>query len=445
MSFPTYPHDQRLAIFETAVTLALIGVVVFCLSVYVISLPVKGMLMLAIPCLYLNGSKSFSAEVFPLIAVPLYGAAVSCVFPAERPDVSTVMERPLFMVLCVLMISVVASKPELWRHHLVGFGILLVSLIGVIGDATGHDMLALLPFQMPDDPHFDQLTSYSGGAARIRGFFPESGVLGAVSLGVAVCLCLGESTRLFKSTMAKFTLALALIIGLTTLGLTLTKSGLVMVAGAIAGFLAVLAISKHPLGRVIAVIGAIGAAAFFVGLLCLPGDLGSYLRSEVGTLVNLQQKSGLSGGTGLATRLECWKLALVSLGSYPLGVGGWGLDRVLSETTYVVPTPEMRLFFDQGMFGLKCALANIIAETGFVGIGLLTYWIWQNFLKPARLLLRSGSFHESLLAGFYVAMASASLLFLFNCELYPTGALLLFFKCYADALAHETPYENCDH
>jgi hypothetical protein len=42
-----------------------------------------------------------------------------------------------------------------------------------------------------------------------------------------------------------------------------------------------------------------------------------------------------------------------------------------------------------------------------------------------------------LLAGLYAASAGLSVVFLFSCELYPSYALLLFFKLHADAIAAE--------
>jgi hypothetical protein len=113
------------------------------------------------------------------------------------------------------------------------------------------------------------------------------------------------------------------------------------------------------------------------------------------------------------------------------------VDNVLNCTTQVVPTTEMRYFFDQDMFGLKSALANLVAQTGLVGISLLVFWIWWSFLAPAFHHLRAGTRAETLLAGLYGASAGLSIVFLFSCELYPSYALLLFFKLHADTVAWE--------
>jgi len=405
--------------------------------VYVVSLPVKAMLMLATVCLFLNGGKTFSSGVLPLIAIPLYGTAVSWVFPAWRPDIWTILERPLFTVLCVLMVSVVLSRAAGWRYQVIAFGILLVSLVGAVGDSLGYDMLSWLPFSMPDDPYFDQVTNYGVGASRIRGFFPESGVLGAVTLGVATSVALGAwvlaSQRRRRGASA--TLLAALALGAIMLVVTLTKSGLVVAMAGVTGFFAVLALGRNQACRMTALAGTLSAVLVLGALLCAPGDLGNYFRTELGTALNLRAQTGQAGGSGLATRVECWKVAAYSVRYYPLGVGGWGVDEVLNRTTAISPTPEMRLFFNQDMYGLKSALANLVAQTGVVGMSLLGCWLWWNFLAPASRYLKSGTRSGILLAGLYGASAGLSVSFLFSCELYPSYALLLFFKLHADAIA----------
>jgi hypothetical protein len=430
------PHADRLQLFETLITFGIMLVLIFCLSVYVISLPVKAMLMLMTACLFINREKTFSYGVWPLLAIPLYGAAVSWAFPCWRPDLWTILERPLFTVLCVLMVSVVLSQGGAWRYRILAFGILFVCLIGAIGDTLGYDMTSLLPFTMPDDAYFEQVTMDKFGAARVRGFFPESGVLGAVSLGIATCTALGAWVLISQRRHpgARIVLWVSVLIGAVMLGLTLTKSGLFMAGAGLVGFLILLAMSRNKACQMTAAVGSIFAVVVLAALLCAPGDLGAYLRTELGNGMTLQDQTGQGGG-GLATRVECWKLALYSVEYYPGGVGGWGLDTVLNRTTEVVPNAEMRFFFDRDMFGLKSALANLISQTGLVGISLLGFWLWTSFLAPALRHLKSGTQTDTLLAGLYGASAGLSVVFLFSCELYPSYALLLFFKLHADAIA----------
>jgi hypothetical protein len=394
------------------------------------------MVMLVTACLFLNRERTFSPGVWPLLAIPLYGAAVSWVFPCWRPDLWTILERPLFTVLCVLLVSVVLSQAGDWRHRLLAFGVMGVCLVGAVGDTLGYDMMSLLPFTMPDETYFEQVTMDKFGAARVRGFFPESGVLGAVSIGIATSVALGAWVAVSRRRNPGAVAALAAALGIAAimLGLTLTKSGLFMAAGGLAGFLFFLAVGRNRSCRLTALIGSVAAVAMLGAVLAAPGDLGAYFRAELGNGLTLQDQTGQGGG-GLATRVECWKLALYSAAYYPGGVGGWGVDNVLNRTTEVVPTAEMNFFFDRDMFGLKSALANLIAQTGFVGLSLLGFWLWWSFLAPAFRHLRSGTRTATLLAGLYGASAGLSLVFLFSCELYPSYALLLFFKLHADAVA----------
>jgi hypothetical protein len=343
-------------------------------------------------------------------------------------------------MLCLLMVSVAVSRKNIRRIYFLQLAILGVSLIGIAGDAMGYDMVSLLPFQMPDDAFFDQVTMDQSGAQRIRGFMPESGVLGAVCLSVATLgalsgLVLHHGMRRHTPvTLVWIPIAAA---GLLILGTTLTKSGVTMLATGLAGFFFILLIGRNPACRMMAVVGIIGtviAAAGFV--LFMPGDLGAYMRSELVTAVSLQEQTGAGGGTGLATRVESWKLALCTLYTYPSGVGEFGIESVLNRCPQVVPTPEMNFFFAREMYGLKSALANLIAETGFVGLGLLGYWLANGFLRPALTHLRTGTENSTFLAGLYGASAFIAVGFLFSCELYPSLALLLVFKMNADAVAY---------
>jgi hypothetical protein len=314
---------------------------------------------------------------------------------------------------------------------------MIVCLIGAVGDTLGYDMMSLLPFTMPDETYFEQVTMDKFGAARIRGFFPESGVLGAVSLGVATSVALGSWVLIAqrRNPGAVVALIASSLIGMIMLGLTLTKSGLFMAGAGLAGFLVLLALGRNRVCRLTALFGSVATILVFGALLAAPGDLGAYFRQELGNALTLQDQTGQSGG-GLGTRVECWKLALYSVAYYPCGVGGWGVDNVLNRTTAIVPTPEMNFFFDRDMFGLKSGLANLVAQTGLVGLSLLVFWLWWSFLTPAFRHLQSGARADTLLAGLYGASAGLSVVFLFTCELYPSYALLLFFKLHADAIAH---------
>jgi hypothetical protein len=135
------------------------------------------------------------------------------------------------------------------------------------------------------------------------------------------------------------------------------------------------------------------------------------------------------------TRIECWKAAFYAVYYYPMGVGPWGLGRVLEHSIAVTPTTELRMFFDMDIFGLKCMLANIMAETGLIGLGLLGFWLWVNFALPARTYYRLGTRLGLLISGLYWASAFIAVGLLFSCELYPHFAFMILLKFHADTVA----------
>jgi hypothetical protein len=163
----------------------------------------------------------------------------------------------------------------------------------------------------------------------------------------------------------------------------------------------------------------------------------SYLRGEMEAAVNPTDMTpdAQGGHSGTITRYKCWQLAFNSLRMYPMGVGSYGLGSVIQVGGGAGLTHEMRYFFSRDNFGLKNALADLIAQDGIVGIGLLGYWIMVAFIRPIRKHLADGSSGKTLVAGIYGASALASLVFMFSCELYPSFAFLLILKFHADAIA----------
>jgi hypothetical protein len=161
----------------------------------------------------------------------------------------------------------------------------------------------------------------------------------------------------------------------------------------------------------------------------------SYLKGEIFAFGSLPDGGTQSGHDGMYTRIQCWKAAFCSVRYYPLGVGPWGLGSVLDKTTSVRMTKEMQLFFGEEIYGLKNALADMMAETGLVGLGLLALWLWRGMWVPARQHYAEGTRVGILIAALYWASAFLSLALLVSCELYPCLALLVIFKFHADAIA----------
>jgi len=439
------PQTDRLGLLHRGVSVALIGLLMFYLSVCVTSLEPKLALLTAVFCLFIGGKRLLDPNIWPMLAIIGYGTCLGVFFPASKPSIGLILQQPLYLLDCVLLAALVLGGQSLRRQYVLLVGILAVSMLGVVGDVTGHDMTALLPFQMPEDAYFDQVTLIGGDISRVRGFFPESGVLGAVSLGVATMLALGAIVLIRLRVHIR--LAWMALIGAVTMGgaifcLTITKSGLGMVAAGCIGFLGVLVLARNPRCRAIAVIASaalvIGGGAF---LIAGPSSLTSYLRGEITAIVHPYEMgaSMASSHSGMITRYKCWILAFTSIRIYPLGVGPYGLGSVVQQIGDAGFTREMRFFFSRDVFGLKNTLANLIADCGIGGVGLLLYWLWIAFIRPIRHHLSDGSGRGALVAAIYGASIVSSLVFLFSCELYPAFAFLLVLKCHADAIALACP------
>jgi hypothetical protein len=436
------PQTDRLGLLHRGVGIGLLAILLVYLSVFVSQIEPKFSILLTAVTLALGGKRLLNPGIWPLLAITLYSGCLDVFFPGPKPDIGVVMEHPLFLLDCVLLTALVLGGQSVRRQYFLMLGILLISLIGAVGDWTGHDMTALLPFELPDDAVVNTIILQQGDVARIRGFFSEAGVLAAVSIGVATAVTIGAMVLInLRSNLQSAWVGLlsAVCMGAGIICITVTKSGFMMIGAGSVGFCVVLLASRNPRCRILAamIIGTliIGFAAFYqFG----PPTITNYLRGEVMAAVNpyAMTAEDVAGHSGVVTRYKCWLLAFTSIRQYPLGVGAYGLGSVIANAGNAGMTHEMRYFFSRDNFGLKNALANLIAQTGIVGVGLLGYWMWCALVRPIRICLAEGSVRGSLVAGLYGASAFLAFFFLFSCELYPSMAFLLLLKCHADAIAH---------
>jgi hypothetical protein len=412
------------------------------LSVFINQIEPKFSVLLTTVALVLGGKRLLNPGIWPLLGIILYGGMLDVFFPGPKPDTGVVLEHPLFLLDCVLLTALVLGGQSVRRQYVLMLAVLFISLVGAVGDWSGHDMTALLPFEMPDDAVVNTIILQQGDVLRIRGFFTEAGVLGAVSIGIATIVALGSLVLLNIRACMQYAwvgLLSAVCMGGAILCITVTKSGFMMICSGCLGFGAVLLASRNPRCRFLAfaVFGTmiLGTAAFF---LFGPATITNYMRGEIGAAINPYALSAedIAGHSGVVTRYKCWLLAFQSIRHYPLGVGAYGLGSVIEGAGNAGMTHEMRYFFSRDNFGLKNALANLIAQTGVVGVGMLGYWMWCAMIRPIRICLADGSVRGSLVAGLYGASAFLAFFFLFSCELYPSMAFLLLLKCHADAIAH---------
>ena len=441
------PQTARLGLLHRGISLALLVLLTFYLSVFVTLADPKLSVLIAVFCLFIGSKRFLLPHIWPLLAIVVYKMALAIWVPGPRPGIGIALAHPLFDIDCVLLAALVLGGQSVRRQHILLLGILAVSFIGTVGDFMGHDMTALLPFQMPDDDYFDKVTQFGSDIARVRGFFPESGVLGAVSLGFATILGLGALTLIKLRACVRY--AWAALIGAVVMGgsifcLTVTKSAITMLASGVFGFIAVLFVARSPRCRIVAVIFcatiAVGGWAFMAAG---PTSLTTYLSAEAeGLIYPNSSRAEMANHVGTVTRLKCWQLAFASIHQYPLGVGPYGLGPVLARTGQVGFTRELRIGFSQDIFGLQSALANLIAQTGIIGLGLLSYWLFVSFFKPIRHFLKDGSTAGAIIGAIYGASAVACLGFLFSCDFYPSVAFLIILKFHADAVAQACTRES---
>jgi len=442
LSAPAYePQQERLGLLHRGIAIALMAILLVFLSVFVWQIEPKIGIFMAAFCFFFGGRRLLSPVIWPLIAMILYGTALNIFFPGPKPDLGLLITHPIYVLDCVLLAALALGGQSLRRQYALLLGILAISVVGAVGDWTGHDMTALLPFPLPDDDiSSGLLLQQTGDVLRIRGFFTEAGVLAAVSIGSATMLALGAAVLIHLRARLQYAwigLLGALTFGGVIVWITVTKSGFVMIAAGCVGFVGVLVCSRNSSYRMLAV--AVLAALFLGGAAFLsfgPPMLTGYLRGEISAAVDPtgMTPDEVAGHSGTITRYKCWELAFLSVRKYPLGVGVYGLGSVIQDGQ-VSLNREMRYFFNRDNFGLKNGLANLIAQDGLVGVGLLAFWIFVSFLVPIRHLLADGSNDKILIAGIYGASALSSLVFLFSCELYPSFAFVLVLKFHADAIA----------
>jgi len=425
---------------------ALIPVLIVVMSTYVGGVRPKAFIIICIILAIIIGFKSLvSFKIAPLLIIPIYEAIISIIFPGNKPPTLEILHDPLLAIFSLLVVYVCVVGRSVFVHHIVFIGILSLSLIGSLGDLLGHNMVDLLPFPMPTDSYFDAVTEYSDGISRIRGFFAESGVLGAAvtangfALLVGSYICYRYNRREGYYYLLSF--LFALFVTFSIIVMTVTKSGITVFLAGLASLCIAPVLSPLKKYRNMSVFGFLAVVSFlFLLFMIAPENQRLYFEDEFHIAqdlldgnVSLEQQS-----TGMATRLIGWKLAGNVLEYYPMGVGIYGLGSVLDKVGENELTSELRTFFSKNNFGLKNTLANTISHCGYIGVILLILWIIFNFIHPSLICNVHKSFIGVANGGLYIASAVMSMMLLASCELYPGLALLLFLKSYADSVAKKT-------
>ena len=115
---------------------------------------------------------------------------------------------------------------------------------------------------------------------------------------------------------------------------------------------------------VVAVVGAV------IGFVALHNSaISDYANEEVkwiSTLMDSRETSEIVE-SGLATRIESAKLAILGVWNYPFGLGCDGRKTYYSRHWYeVYTTPEMEEWADQGVYGGKSYFFNALGDGGIL-------------------------------------------------------------------------------
>ena len=401
-------------------------------------------LVLLIACVVLLGRKILEPGIWQLCALGAYALIVGAFYVDGLDEWKEINSQQMRQIAVMLLAFCAMRRVPVSEMHAFFAFVLLVAVAGVIGEMRGLNMHDVLPAKIAQQESYIDVGFLNDGEQRYRGFFTESSVLLATTTGYAFIAILG-ALALWRHARSRVFLAVSAagctLCILFLLAVTLAKTGLVLALGGSAGY--VLAVLRYaPRRRFLGLLGgaAVAAVLLAAAVAALPAAKQEYFLNDLRSLrpaLEGNSKLEATSSGGLLTRVECWRIALVTVRQHPLGVGLFGVGEVYGENSHISLTGELKYLFSLDIYGLKNALANVLAQTGLPGVALLLGSLWQCFVRPLRLAARRGELLGSGPAGVYLAAFFMTLLFLATCESYYWMAFLIVFKCYADAVLRE--------
>jgi hypothetical protein len=263
----------------------------------------------------------------------------------------------------------------------------ITAVISVICETHGLDLQAILPSKYHDaTTYVDSGYTYAGQDSRIRGVYGESSALGAVLGGI--------SSMFFTLLFCKWKyipwhervimLSVALV-SLICLTIVLTKAGFIILFIWFVVFSFKMATSKglKNIATTLVLLLLFSSLTFFIFQL-LPDSFKDYLNAEVDSFLQLSSGGSekTSAGKGAFGRTGGYEIAIKSLILHPLGADISKVEDVV--TFFKIPlSEELEYLFNIGVFGLKNALCNIIACSGFVGILFMILFI-RSLIKSSK-------------------------------------------------------------
>jgi hypothetical protein len=293
--------------------------------------------------------------------------------------------------------------------------------VALQGCALGFEMAggksaSLVPFPIFNarDAAFHQNFAALG---RYGGFTFEAGILGGIASLFLELVVLSGYLIFRDRPRASLKLLSLMVIAIPLMGilaLTLTKSGMFTITVASVVFLGVSALTGDLRSVVVAFV-SLGIAILIVMAAIENNPTASkYVDNEVARVDSFLAAGDTSGigDSGLATRVECAKLAFLGMADFPFGLGYDGLKTYLGEhLNDIILTPEMNENFAIDAFGLKGYFFNILAMSGALGV-LSMLWMILMSAKPYLFASRRRSLAApaSVAAGLVALSLSAELM-----------------------------------
>lgn len=283
-------------------------------------------------------------------------------------------------------------------------------------EMAGADPTSLVPFPIfnAKDAGIHQSFLSQG---RYGGFTYEAGILGGMA-SIFLLLVVPPGYLILRNRpRLSFKLLTLILIAISLMGilaLTLTKSGIFTISVALVVFLGVSALTGD-LRSVVAAFVCMGIAMLVVMAAMDNNPTASnYSDQEVERLDSFLATGDISGirDSGLATRVQCARLAFLGVPDFPFGLGLDGLKTYLGKHfNNVLMTPEMKESFANDNFGLKGYFFNILAMSGVLGV-LLMLWMVLVSVKPYVFASRRRSLAipASIAAGLVALSLSAELM-----------------------------------
>ncbi len=401
-------------------------------------------LLLLLACVFLLGQRLFEPGVWPLCALGVYTLVVGACHVRGFDDWKEINSQQMRQLSVMLLVFYAMRRTPLRELHAFFACVLVVAVVGVLGEMRGLNMHDFLPAKVAQQDYYTDAGFLSDGEQRYRGFFTESSILLAATTAYATVAALGALASWRYSPGRGFLAVSAgacVVSMLFLLAVTLAKTGLLLALGGGVGCLvAVLLYAPRKQVAWLLGSGAVLALLFAVAFAVLPAAKQEYfindLRSLPAALEGNSKLEATSSG-GLLTRVECWRIAVSAAWRHPLGVGLFGIADVVSESNAISLTGELRYLFGLDIYGLKNTLANVLAQSGLPGAALLGMALWQCFVRPLRLAARNGEPLGPGPAAVYLTGLFLSVLFLATCETYYWMAFPMVLKCHADAVARE--------